>query len=71
VTARIAIAVAAVSLSLPAIAQTPSGSIQGQVVDQNTGAPVRFANVALRGSFAQRILPREPAPPVPCPSWRP
>lgn len=53
-------ALAAILWGLPAVAQTASGSIQGRVVDQKTGAPVRFATVMLLGPFSKPM----PAPPI-------
>jgi hypothetical protein len=58
-------ALAAILWSLPAGAQTVSGSIQGQIVDGKTGAPVRFANVMLRGPFSQPVLAPPMAPAAP------
>lgn len=49
-------AVGALLWILPAGAQTAPASLQGQVVDLKTGAPVRFATVALAGPFAEREL---------------
>jgi hypothetical protein len=55
-TARIITAVAAILWTLPAATQTTSGSIQGQVIDEKTGAPVRFATVALLGPGAPSTI---------------
>jgi hypothetical protein len=56
VTARLVTAVAAILWSLPAGAQTASGSIQGQVVDAKTGGPVRFATVWLLGPGSSSMM---------------
>jgi hypothetical protein len=60
--ARILIAVAATLWSLPAGAQTASGSIQGQVVDKKSGAPVRSATVVLVGPVSEDKTPHRPIP---------
>jgi hypothetical protein len=56
VTKLVVTALAAILWGLPAGAQTASGSIQGQVVDGKTGAPVRFATVMLMGPLLQNML---------------
>jgi hypothetical protein len=57
-------ALAAILWGVPAQAQTASGSIQGEVVDAKTKAPVRFATVMLLGPFSQTMLapPNDPGP---------
>ena len=61
-TARVVAVLAVILFGLPAGAQTAAGSIQGQIVDKKTGAPVRFAKLTLVGPFAQNSLtpPRRP-----------
>jgi hypothetical protein len=56
VTTLVVTAMVAMLSVLPAGAQTASGSIQGQVVDGTTGAPVRLATVMLMGPLSQSMM---------------
>jgi hypothetical protein len=64
VTVRILTAMTAICWSFPAWSQAVPGSIAGQVLDDKTGAPVRFATVVLTGPVSQDML----APATFCPS---
>jgi hypothetical protein len=62
VTARLLFAIGALFWIGPAGAQPAPASLEGQVVNAKTGAPVRFAIVTLGGPFSERVPtpPRQP-----------
>src|ERR1039457_1948576 len=69
---RMVILVAVLSFAgcwlVPASGQAPTaGSIEGQVVNALTGAPVRDAAITLRGPYDTRILLRSGSIPAPAP----
>lgn len=55
-TDRVALVLIAAIWTLPACAQTASGSIEGQTVNLKTGAPLRGARVYLFGPSTERAL---------------
>ena len=62
---RVAIALTVGLWMLPASAQTASGSIDGQIVNLKTGAPLRDAAVVLTGPYAKRALDPDDPPVLP------
>jgi hypothetical protein len=61
-TVRVALALATAIWILPACAQTPAASIEGQVISLKTGAPLRDAAVTLNGPYAKAVLDPEDHP---------
>jgi hypothetical protein len=55
-TDRVALVLTAALWILPACAQTPTGSIEGQTINLKTGAPLRDATVSLSGPYAKEAL---------------
>jgi hypothetical protein len=53
---RVALVLTALLWTLPALAQVASGSIEGTIVNLKTGAPLRDADVALAGPYAERVI---------------
>jgi hypothetical protein len=64
-TVRVALVLTAAIWILPARAQTPAGSIEGQTVNLKTGAPLRDAMVSLSGPYAESVLGHDGPPLLP------
>jgi hypothetical protein len=64
-TVRVALALTAAIWILPAGAQTPAGSIEGQTINLKTGAPLRDARVSLSGPYAESVLGHDGPPLLP------
>jgi hypothetical protein len=59
---RVALALTAAIWTFPACAQSATASIEGQVINLKTGAPLPDASVTLRGPYAKSVLGLDDSP---------